>query len=49
MTTRQPDDDQIEVAIRAMETALAADEGRELSTVPQETKSTSETNSDEHG
>jgi uncharacterized protein YqhQ len=29
LTTRQPDDGQIEVAISAMETALAADEGRE--------------------
>ena len=28
LTTRQPDDQQIEVAIRAMETAIAADEGR---------------------
>ena len=28
LTTRQPDDQQIEVAIQAMETALAADEGR---------------------
>lgn len=27
LTTRQPDDDQIEVAIRAMETAIAADSG----------------------
>ena len=30
LTTRQPDDGQIEVAISAMETALAADEGREF-------------------
>ncbi len=30
MTTRQPDDDQIEVAVHAMSTVLAADEGREL-------------------
>ena len=29
LTTRQPDDGQIEVAISAMETALAADEGRQ--------------------
>lgn len=29
LTTRQPDDDQIEVAIYAVETAIAADEGRE--------------------
>ena len=29
LTTRQPDDEQIEVAIHAMETALAADEERE--------------------
>ena len=29
LTTRQPDDKQIEVAVRAMETALAADEERE--------------------
>ena len=29
LTTRQPDDSQIEVAICAMETAIAADEGRE--------------------
>ena len=29
LTTRQPEDDQIEVAITAMETAIAADEGRE--------------------
>jgi uncharacterized protein YqhQ len=29
LTTRQPDDKQIEVAIHAMETALAADEERE--------------------
>ena len=29
LTTRQPDDSQIEVAICAMETAMAADEGRE--------------------
>ena len=29
LTTRQPDDDQIEVAICAMETAIAADGGRE--------------------
>ena len=28
LTTRQPDDQQIEVAIQAMETAIAADEGR---------------------
>ena len=28
LTTRQPDDQQIEVAICAMETAIAADEGR---------------------
>ena len=28
LTTRQPDDSQIEVAILAMDTALAADEGR---------------------
>ena len=27
LTTREPDDDQIEVAIRAMETAVAADTG----------------------
>jgi uncharacterized protein YqhQ len=32
LTTRQPDDQQIEVAIRAMETAIAADEGRSVST-----------------
>jgi len=31
LTTRQPDDQQIEVAIRAMETAIAADEGRAAS------------------
>ncbi len=31
LTTRQPDDTQIEVAIHAMETALAADEGRQPS------------------
>ena len=30
LTTRQPDDGQIEVAISAMEAALAADEGREF-------------------
>ena len=30
LTTRVPDDNQIEVAIRAMTTAIAADEGREL-------------------
>jgi len=30
MTTRQPDDDQIEVAVHAMSTVLAADQGREL-------------------
>ncbi len=30
LTTRQPDDDQIEVAIHAMNLAMAADEGREL-------------------
>ena len=30
LTTRQPDDSQIEVAIQAMEGAVAADEGREL-------------------
>ena len=29
LTTRQPDDSQIEVAICAMETAIAADQGRE--------------------
>ena len=29
LTTRQPDDQQIEVAIHAMETALAADEERQ--------------------
>ena len=29
LTTRQPDDDQIEVAIHAMKTAIAADEGRQ--------------------
>ena len=34
LTTRQPDDQQIEVAIQAMETAIAADEGRLTS--PQE-------------
>lgn len=34
LTTRQPDDAQIEVAIHAMNTVLAADEGREL---PQQT------------
>jgi hypothetical protein len=28
LTTRQPDDEQIEVAITAMQTAIAADEGR---------------------
>ncbi|MEE8443158.1 MAG: DUF1385 domain-containing protein [Dehalococcoidia bacterium] len=33
MTTRQPDDDQIEVAVHAMSTVLAADEGRELPVV----------------
>ncbi len=32
LTTRQPDDEQIEVAIRAMETAVAADTGRTLAT-----------------
>ena len=32
LTTRQPDDDQIEVAIYAVETAIAADEGREYVT-----------------
>lgn len=30
LTTRQPDDSQIEVAVHAMETVLAADEGRPL-------------------
>jgi len=30
LTTRQPDDAQIEVAIRAMETAIAADAGEEI-------------------
>ena len=29
LTTRRPDDDQIEVAIEAMNAALEADEGRE--------------------
>jgi len=37
LTTRKPDDSQIEVAIHAMETALAADEGREPGK-PQETE-----------
>ena len=35
LTTRKPDDGQIEVAISAMETALAADEGREIA-LPQD-------------
>jgi len=30
LTTRQPGDDQIEIAIAAMEVAVDADEGREL-------------------
>ena len=30
LTTRQPDDDQIEVAVAAMEQAIEADEGRVL-------------------
>jgi len=30
LTTRQPDDEQIEVAIRAMETAIAADAGEPI-------------------
>jgi len=30
LTTRQPDDDQIEVAVHAMRTTLAADQGHEL-------------------
>ncbi len=34
LTTRQPDDSQIEVAILAMETALAADEGRSITEEP---------------
>lgn len=34
LTTRQPDDDQIEVAIHAMNLAMAADEGRELPREP---------------
>ena len=34
LTTRQPDDDQIEVAIHAMNLAMAADEGRELPEPP---------------
>jgi uncharacterized protein YqhQ len=34
LTTRQPDDDQIEVAITAMETAIAADQGRAYSSRP---------------
>lgn len=37
LTTRQPDDDQIEVAVHAMNTVLAADEGRPL---PQELATT---------
>jgi uncharacterized protein YqhQ len=35
LTTRQPDDGQIEVAISAMETALAADQGRQAATPQQ--------------
>jgi uncharacterized protein YqhQ len=34
LTTRQPEDDQIEVAIHAMNLAMAADEGRELPADP---------------
>ncbi|MDP3064355.1 MAG: DUF1385 domain-containing protein, partial [Chloroflexota bacterium] len=34
LTTRQPDDAQMEVAIAAMQTALAADEGREPAPQP---------------
>ena len=39
LTTRQPDDQQIEVAIRAMETAIAADEAGSASTSRAEGKS----------
>jgi hypothetical protein len=35
LTTRQPEDDQIEVAIHAMNLAMAADEGRELPADPE--------------
>ena len=43
LTTRQPDDSQIEVAICAMETAIAADEGREYA-VPEALKATAAEN-----
>lgn len=49
LTTRPPDDDQIEVAIRSMEITLAADKGRELVNPPQETESIIDTNPDQHG
>ena len=49
LTTRQPDDDQIEVAIRSMGITLAADEGQELVNFPQETESIIDTNPDQHG
>jgi uncharacterized protein YqhQ len=40
LTTRQPDDGQIEIAIKAMEIAVDADEGRSL---PEETSPDSPT------
>ncbi len=42
LTTRQPEDDQIEVAIHAMNLAMAADEGRELPVDPKPVEPTIE-------
>ena len=50
LTTRQPDDGQIEVAIKSMETAIAADEGRELASVEEQpSQQVSEANPGEEG
>ncbi len=47
MTTRQPDDDQIEVAICAMQLAIAADSGRETLTITLERNTAANENTPE--